>query len=253
MKNLFSIIGLLFTVNQALATDIDYQTDTKLYCSDDVSGLYYQVNFLTNGSEKVYILASRDNIRFYGHTAYKQVIDGELIIDSQESGFGIAYPINDLSEAYYYDGGDSRSLECTFYDRRDISDIALPKKLKFIRQLDNKEVYITDSNGFSFEKIVRTFDHKVVDMGDWYPVILDENQHKLVHSVLYQQEAEFKEIIDGINNSDAEYLGMIFGRDWYYGDGRVGLAIKYQDKLILLMTNFSRQITFGDDDLDYVY
>ncbi len=253
MKILISIFGLLLTLNQTLATEFDYQTETKLYCTDDVSGFFYQVTFVTNDEDKVYILATRDHIRFYGHTAYRKVVNGEMVLDSQESGFGIAYPLNDLSEAYYYDGGDSRSLECTFYDQRDIRDIALPKKLKFIRKLDNKEVYLTDSNGFSFDKIVHTFDYKVVDMGDWYPVILNENQHKLVHSALYQQEVEFREIIDGINHSGAEYLGTLFGRDWYSGNGRVGLVIKFEDKIFILITKFSRQIQFGDESLDYVY
>lgn len=247
------IMMTVLLTGKVYATSINLSTFTELLCDDDVSSLRYKVSILDYKPYTAYIFATDIEGKHYGYKTLKSISNGEMTLHSEEGQFGISFPLNNLSEAYYYDGGDSRGINCRYFDKIEEASISLPKKLSFIKNHQYKDMYSTDHPKLNFKDILFMYDVKVVDMGDWYPVYLDEKQHKLVHSVLYKEEPEFRELMNYVNKSDLKYHGLLFGRDWYYGTGRVGIALQYEDKLILLYTEFDGGIEFGDEDLDYVY
>ncbi|WP_412470806.1 hypothetical protein [Halobacteriovorax sp. RT-2-4] len=252
-KNLISIFCITLTANTTLASQINYNTFTKLFCSDDVSGHTYSVSLLDYKPNTTYILENSGNRSYNGHSAVRSIEDGEMVIYSEESDFGIAYPINDLSGAYYFDGGDSRAIECNFFDERNVKRMKLPKKLNFLKRHGNVDAYITDLKVGGLEIIQEVFENKVVDMGDWYPVKVDKDQQKKVLYTLDKHIPAFRKLVDDINNSGIQFVGLLFGRDWYYANGEIAFILRHENKLFLAHFEFDSDIRFGDKDLDYIY
>jgi hypothetical protein len=115
MKHLLALA--ILTISSAVgAQTFNPESNMQFSCIDSVSNYSYHLTIVDIGDEEGKIVEFK---KFPLITAYDNVVFNE---NSEESSFvafkegkvlfSIVFPNNDLKEAYYADGGDSRAMDC---------------------------------------------------------------------------------------------------------------------------------------------
>lgn len=117
-----SLIYLSFIIvsSWAQAKSIEPISGLELKCNDDVANLTYRLKIIDIGDKEGRVTIFKNGKILYRHqnVQFDEHSEGSLFLvagshSNGESDFwGIEIPNNNLSEAFYFDGGDSRGLDC---------------------------------------------------------------------------------------------------------------------------------------------
>lgn len=129
-----------------------------------------------------------------------------------------------------------------------------------LEEIDHLALSFKVTSDIAFPLLAQVIDEGIVEWGDWETTILNPKQVKLVESGtgLNSYDAEdFRKLMNLVkqdlqNNPGLELAGYLFGRDWYNGNGTLGIVLKMGEELVVVPFNFSSDAKFGDARLDYV-
>ncbi len=129
-----------------------------------------------------------------------------------------------------------------------------------LEEIDHLALSFKVTSEISFPLLAQVIDEGIVEWGDWETTILNPKQVKLVErgAGLNSYYAEdFKSLMNLVkqdlqNNPGLELAGYLFGRDWYNGNGTIGIVLRVGEELVVVPFNFSGDAKFGDRRLDYL-
>ena len=112
-----SVISFLFLSTMTYAGQFHPVSGMKFTCYDNVSAHTYALAILDIGDEEaeVTVFKNKKILSIYHSAIFNENDQGSFFLVVGQKGrqlFSINFPYNDLNEAYYADGGDSRALKC---------------------------------------------------------------------------------------------------------------------------------------------
>lgn len=94
------------------------ESGMKFSCYDDVANQTYFLKIVDIGDQQAQVMVQERGrvVSRYNNVAFNEYDKGSFFVVYERGAelFSIDFPKNDLREAYYMDGGDSRSLACKF-------------------------------------------------------------------------------------------------------------------------------------------
>lgn len=140
------------------------------------------------------------------------------------------------------------------------------RKIAFSKEISKLSLQLSQLNDLSFyqqnlelpfQLLAQRIQQSISDIGDWEDTILNEEQNLKVMTAL-SKDIEFKAFLsmiesDILKNRELKKIGLLFGRDWYTGEGKVAVVLKYKKQIIVVPYAFAGDTVFGDARLDYVY
>lgn len=151
-------------------------------------------------------------------------------------------------------------VDCQSYRVREISpsQSAFSKNLRNLRNPECVNDYYCRPSFFqvganyNFSLQADSFAEVLLEIGDWYAVIPNKDQQSKIDAYVQQKWPELMKKISAVTKGNISFEGYVFTRDWYYGNGRIGIVLKQDDKVMVLPISFEN-IEFGDSALDNCY
>ena len=120
MKSLLTAAAITLILSSSVSA---FESGVRIACRDSVSGYKYDIKIVDIGDEEAYVRITRPGQSNQFYPSNKVVFDEsdkgatfELLNNQGATveGLFVDYSIEnaDNGESYYYDGGDSRAIEC---------------------------------------------------------------------------------------------------------------------------------------------
>lgn len=114
----------------------------------------------------------------------------------------------------------------------------------------DKQLVYKIKHSFNFELYRESLGSEISEIGDWYEIELNAAQENTIKTFVINNN---KNIINLISNYHLNAVGYLFARDWYSGEGTIGIVISNAKELAILPVPFGNSVIFNDSKLDHTY
>jgi hypothetical protein len=270
---------LLATLNTAFGSEQYFCGTKNQWREGQKNGWYIELDFKNNDAS-VTKMESPSIHRRYGYKMQNNygteiILSSDygdeitLLADSEiDQKYSANYRNNEESDEFVIECFESNAVKPLPLNQWKINpNLNVVKIVKEQIKMDgheNKMDFIFKMNTLDiipFPILAQKIQYTISDIGDWEDTILSDSQVQKVITTLSQdinEKTEFNKLTDLIasdmtKDKGLKQMGLLFGRDWYSGQGTVAFVLSKGKQFFVITYHFNNAVKFNDERLDYIY